>query len=496
MNFSDLLALAWRNLRQAKLRTALTTIGVVVGVGAVVTMVSFGIGLQENLLRDAFTRIDFFTTITVLGPAADTFLSAAEEGRGEEGADGAAAPPPPLLDDEALEGLRRLPGVRDVHPQIRFEGYVRFEEKTRRVGMGAAPINIVANPRFEERLAGRHFSNEEAREVIVTERFLRRFRARSGTGAPAERRGPFVAPPEQSLEERQRLAQAVIGQTLTILTLPLDDAPSGSEFDFSPRMPPRGEAAAPTDGEALDRLARENFTIVGVLPTAEGVDLPFAGNQLVYLPLPIVKRLAERQRDPLQQMAEMLTGRSGYGSAEVRVGDLAQVEAVQNEIRRLGFRYLSLGNRLEEIKRVFLIVNASLALIGGLALLVASFGISNTLIMSIRERTREIGLMKAIGGTDGEIMRLFLLEAGLIGAAGGLLGLASGWTIDRVANLLANRWITQQVGGAIRQVEFFSIPWYLWGGALAFAVLISLLAALYPALRAARIDPIRALRHD
>jgi putative ABC transport system permease protein len=495
MKFSDLLALAWRNLRQAKLRTALTTIGVVVGVGAVVTMVSFGIGLQENLLRDAFTRIDFFTTITVLGPAADTFLSASEEGRGEEGADRSAAPPPPVLDDEALEGLRRLPGVRAVHPQIRFEAYVRFEEKTRRIGMGAAPIDVTANPRFEERLAGRHFSREEAREAIVTERFLRRLRAPSGKGPPAERRGPFVAPPEQSLVERQRLAQSVIGQTLTILTLPLDDAPAGGEFDFSPRMPPRGEAA-PTDGEALDRLAREEFTIVGVLPTAEGVDLPFAGNQLVYLPLPIVKRLAERQQDPLQQMAEMLTGRSGYGSAEVRVGDLSQVEAVQNEIGRLGFRYLSLGNRLEEVKRVFLIVNASLALIGGLALLVASFGISNTMIMSIRERTREIGLMKAIGGTDGEIMRIFLLEAGLIGTLGGILGLACGWTIDRVANLLANRWIGQQVGGAVRQVEFFSIPWYLWGGALAFAVLISLLAALYPALRAARIDPIRALRSD
>ena len=174
MNFSDLLALAWRNLRQSKLRTALTTIGVVVGVGAVVTMVSFGIGLQENLLRDAFTRIDFFTTITVLGPAADTFLSAAEEGRGEEGADGAAAPPPPLLDDEALESLRRLPGVRDVHPQIRFEGYVRFEEKTRRVGMGAAPINIVANPRFEERLAAAD-AGKDAGPLLVL--------VRSGKGA-------------------------------------------------------------------------------------------------------------------------------------------------------------------------------------------------------------------------------------------------------------------------------------------------------------------------
>src|SRR5262245_29863541 len=75
MNFTDIIALAWRNLKQAKLRTALTVIGVVVGVAAIVTMVSFGLGLQNNLLKEAFARIDFFTSITVFGPSADMMLA-------------------------------------------------------------------------------------------------------------------------------------------------------------------------------------------------------------------------------------------------------------------------------------------------------------------------------------------------------------------------------------------------------------------------------------
>jgi putative ABC transport system permease protein len=89
-------------------------------------------------------------------------------------------------------------------------------------------------------------------------------------------------------------------------------------------------------------------------------------------------------------------------------------------------------------------------------------------------------------------MQIFFIEAGLIGLIGGLLGVIAGYFIDRIANLIVNRWLIE--GG--EPIEFFSLPWYLWGGAIVFAILISMLAALYPALRAARVDPIRALRHD
>src|SRR5262249_54796643 len=94
MKFTDIIALAWRNLRQAKLRTSLTVVGVIVGVAAIVTMVSFGLGLQNNLLRDALARIDLFTSITVIGPSADAMLAmqdrAPETAGAENGADSAS----------------------------------------------------------------------------------------------------------------------------------------------------------------------------------------------------------------------------------------------------------------------------------------------------------------------------------------------------------------------------------------------------------------------
>jgi putative ABC transport system permease protein len=199
-------------------------------------------------------------------------------------------------------------------------------------------------------------------------------------------------------------------------------------------------------------------------------------------------------------MGNALTGEDDggerYRAVELRVADPSRIKPVTERLTQMGFRAFSVTTQLEEIERIFLIVNSSLALIGGIALLVASFGISNTMIMSIRERTREIGIMKAIGGSDGEVMRIFFVEASLIGLFGGMLGVIGGWAIDRVANALANRYIAEQAGQAMRHIEFFSIPWYLAGGAVLFAILISLIAAIYPAVRAAKVDPIKALRYE
>ncbi|NOT62773.1 MAG: ABC transporter permease, partial [Acidobacteria bacterium] len=222
---------------------------------------------------------------------------------------------------------------------------------------------------------------------------------------------------------------------------------------------------------------------------------PF-GNSNIYVPLAQSIRLREANLTPMERMGDTLAGQAGYRAVEVRVADPSKIKPVSELVNNMGFRAFSVTSQLEEIERIFLIINSSLALIGGIALLVASFGISNTMIMAIRERTREIGIMKAIGGSDGEIMRIFFVEASLIGFLGGALGVIAGWGIDRIANVLANRWITQQAGQNFRIVEFFSIPWYLAGGAILFAVLISLIAAIYPALRAAKVDPIKALRYE
>jgi ABC-type lipoprotein release transport system permease subunit len=116
------------------------------------------------------------------------------------------------------------------------------------------------------------------------------------------------------------------------------------------------------------------------------------------------------------------------------------------------------------------------------------------MIMSILERTREIGIMKAIGAEDREIKLIFFVEAAVIGIFGGILGVLVAWGIDGVANRLAYRFILKPQGASF--IDFFSLPPYLSIGAILFALVVSITAALYPASRAARIDPVRALRHD
>ncbi len=516
MNFTDIIALAWRNLRQAKLRTALTVIGVVVGVAAIVTMVSFGLGLQNNLLRDALARIDLFTSITVMGPGADAMLAMRDEqaasddddrngqagkNGGEEAASSSPEPSPTpirVLDDSAINELQSIDGVRYVLPNFSFSNYVRFEGRIRRAFIGGAPLIIEYNPRFKKFLAGRHFGSEDAREAVVTERFISWVKSRTGPGATRRRRpgGPFQAVSTKSEAERAQEANQILGKDIVLLRVRDSNAPTTSVFgipliDFSPNE--RRDGSQPQlDGQYEEHVYR----IVGVLKAEDGFDVNSFLATDMFLPLEQAKEFRESNLDPMSRVGELLAGDTGYQSAEVRVIDVSQVDSIKDEIRRRGFSARSFTNQVEEIKRVFLIVNSALALIGGISLLVASFGISNTMIMSIRERTREIGIMKAIGGSDGEIMRIFFVEASLIGLTGGVLGVIGGWGIDRIANILANRWILRQVGQAIRHIEFFSIPWYLSGGAILFAVLVSLVAAIYPALRAAKVDPIKALRYE
>ena len=157
------------------------------------------------------------------------------------------------------------------------------------------------------------------------------------------------------------------------------------------------------------------------------------------------------------------------------------------------YQAFSIDDALRGAKNAFIILNIFLSLIGSIALTVSSLGIVNTMVMSILERTREIGIMKAIGASDNDIRRIFLVEASAIGLLGGLAGIALGWLVGRVINFGANVYIQSQGGTA---GTLFSLPLWLIASAIAFSIVISLIAGSYPASRAARLDPIQALRHD
>lgn len=131
--------------------------------------------------------------------------------------------------------------------------------------------------------------------------------------------------------------------------------------------------------------------------------------------------------------------------------------------------------------------------VGMIAITVSALGIINTMVMSVLERYKEIGIMKAVGASDRDVRRIFLFESATIGFAGGIFGLLLGWIVSIVINQVANHFTARQ---GVPSMDYFSFPWWLCLGAIVFAIAISLGAGVYPTMRAASVDPVVALRHD
>jgi hypothetical protein len=167
--------------------------------------------------------------------------------------------------------------------------------------------------------------------------------------------------------------------------------------------------------------------------------------------------------------------------------------AVRDSVERLGYRTFSFAEQFEELQRVFLYFDLGLGVVGLIALVTASLGIANILIMSINERRREIGVLKSLGADESDIRALFLVESGVIGFLGTAGGILFGWGITRVVSAIAQGYMKKE---GILPIELFALPPWLILIALAIGIGVSVLAGFYPAARAARIDPVAALRNE
>jgi putative ABC transport system permease protein len=186
--------------------------------------------------------------------------------------------------------------------------------------------------------------------------------------------------------------------------------------------------------------------------------------------------------------------RDGYDSVTIRAADVSRARELTVQLKREGFQVQSLELFVEAANRVVTVITVMFTMIGSIALLVATIGIANTMVMAIYERTREIGILKAMGASQGEIRRMFMMEAGLIGLIGGLFGLLLGWLLGLGLNQVIYLYLKYRelpLRGA-----FFSVTLTLAFGVVLFAVFIGLVAGLLPAQRAARLDPLEALRHE
>ncbi len=244
------------------------------------------------------------------------------------------------------------------------------------------------------------------------------------------------------------------------------------------------------DGKTSQRTVR--LRVAGVLAERGGQD-----DYGVFLALP-----------DLEELNTWMTGqrsnreRDGYLQATIVMASGQEVLPLETTLLQRGFLAFSASGTLQQINIFFIIIQAIMGGVGGIALLVAGIGIANTLTMAILERTREIGLMKAVGATNRDVMGVFLAEAGAIGTLGGLGGLVAGWGISRLINLLAGVYIGAQAASAGAAQEGLAIPdiayipAWLPIAVLLFATGMGVLSGIYPAQRAVSLNPVTALKYE
>jgi putative ABC transport system permease protein len=266
----------------------------------------------------------------------------------------------------------------------------------------------------------------------------------------------------------------------------------------SPQAAPSAAGANNADdqaaaGAAYSVISRElKLKIVGVADLdPESMRGPTRAR--VFLPLKLAESLNVMQPTDLREISRAAGSQPVYSSVSVRVKNPAQIRDVEGAIKKMGFNTFSILDATRSLQQFFAVLDVFLGIFGSLALAVASIGIVNTLVMAILERRREIGIMKAIGASDGDVKKLFFAEAGAMGILGGIVGVALGWAIGQVINLGTNVYLNRQ---SLPPEHFWSVPWWLVAFALVFAFAVSLVSGLYPAGRAARLDPVQALRYE
>ena len=439
MSQRDLLRLILANLNRMRGRVAMTAIGVIIGTMAVILLISLAVGLQESTR----SQLDSFGDLTVVTVFSDVPFGGNPQ-PGEE-----RVP----LDRTTLDAISAMEHVVVATPRESLRGgaqltYARTTHYPNMVGVEARAADLLGWQVDEGRARLGGGQIVVGRSVFENDVNFRRF------GLDGEPGGRGAGQPKP-LEPED-----MVGRTVTLELTKFDD--EGNELTRRERLRVAG---------LLEESGGENdFSAFISLEDIEEYNRWFTGER----------------RDP----------REGYSEALVKVDERENVEEVEAALQEMGLSPFSAMSFLAGVNQLFLIVQLIFGGIGAVALLVAAIGIANTMTMAIYERTKEIGIMKALGASNNDVLRIFLGEAGAIGLVGGMLGVTLGWLAGFAIDLFFRGFLAQQGGGGDVPDHLVVTPMWLVLFGLAFATLIGLVSGIFPALRAANMKPLQALRSE
>lgn len=495
MNFGDYLRVSGGNLRRMKFRASLTIAGIVIAIGAFVCMLTFGAGNQAYVTKQ-YTDLGLFTTMQV-------FPKNREGERRWERSATRDTGTTRQIDENAIHQLARIPGVNLVYPFDPVNARVRIHDSTFETRAQSLPYSAAQTRLFSNLVAGREFSSDSARSAIVSTGFLKK----AGVGTPDSAIGmPLI------LSVRVSVLDSGIAHIMVDHNQPIWSDARRLSFDSLLRSSRyRRDALDNEINEVVRRFFNgfmnsrqtiaETLAVCGVNREREG---PLHVEDVI-VPAGTAAKLTSGgfTGNPADIFSGIATGNFSLLPSQGSGKTFSQVtldldpsvfyKSIRDSVAALGFRSFSFAEQFEQIQQFFIYFDMGLGIVGLIALATASLGIVNTMVMSISERRKEIGILKSLGAHDSDIRNLFLIESGVMGAIGTVVGILAGWGVSRIISAVVKFYMNRE---GLPQVELFALPLWLIGVALAVGIGVSVLAGTFPAARAARVDPVEALRNE
>lgn len=458
MRFQDFFRFGVINLSRRKARTVLTALSMAIGVMCIIVLISVGIGYEKS----------YEETIQSMGSLTKIDVTPSTDERGAQA----------LLNDKAVDAMKKLDGVDAVTPVVQATAYLKsgkYISMVKLYGLDLTTADQFLLTPEEGTMPGEGLRFKP--EVMLTDDVAASFADPNQDWADAvdEDGNPYVDPMGGNIRltfdysalsnEQEAGDDGRAVQSGSLYRLNVTGLCSTLNYTFS--------TSGFLDRERLEEWIEANPAAAAQQQrSASSSDSNSSGNS---------GSSAENDRE---KAAEKAKGKT-YDTVWVKVQDVGKVQEIAQTIRDAGFSTYSLNDMLETVRTQSRQIQGMLGAIGLIAMIVSGIGIANTMMMSINERTREVGVLKVLGTDLKDIAMMFLTEALLVGILGGIGGLLLSFVMARLIPVLFQ---TMQVKSII--------PLWLAAGGVLFAGVVALLSALAPALNAMRISPNEAIRAE
>ncbi len=444
MRISDLVKMGLRNLRRRKARTALTVVGVVIGTISIVVMVSIGIGMNTNF-KSQVMELGSLTTVTI-NKYADimdedgNYIDSKEQ----------------LMDESLVEQVKGLEHVKAISPILSSSVMLSSGKYESQVQIYAMDSSTFKDFDFPALSAGSYPTPETNHFIVFGSDSLMNFYNPNGRN--------------YTMTEKDLTKDNII-------------------FAFNPYQYEADEKRKPFSLKVTD---------YGIMERSDNWEYDYN----IYMDINYFKSLYKKYTNTLkaEERKKALAAIETYESIKITVDNIKNVTKVQDKIEELGYQTSSLAMYMEPMQQTSNMLQMVLGGIGAIAMLVSAINIANTMIMSIYERTKEIGIMKVLGCIIRDIKKLFLFEAGMIGLIGGVIGIIlsyiGSWAINKFGQPLFNALLSSSYMYDMESAKFSVIPIWLPFLAAGFAMLVGIISGYYPANRATKISAIEAMKTD